>query len=80
MELSPERLGMREEGIQPCNEWCTPEFGGCPAVGLERRGSRQRERGGLEEGEHVGYERAAIGDDLWWGREVRGMDTVTTTK
>lgn len=62
---------MREEGIEPRDEWRTPQVRGCPAVGLNRSGSRECERGRLEEREHASYEEAPIGDDLLWAKAVR---------
>ena len=64
MELSPEWLGVREEGVEPRDHRGTPEVSGCPAIGLELSGSPQRERGGLEEGEHARHEETAVRNDL----------------
>jgi len=78
VEFGPERLGVREEGIEPRDERRTPKVRGRPAVGLHRGGSRKCERGGLKEGEHAGYEEPSVSNDLSWEKVVREIETQLT--
>lgn len=64
MEIYPEWLGMREEGVEARDEGCTPEVDGGPAVGEEFRGSGDAVACWLEHGEGVYHEETGVGDEL----------------
>ena len=62
--VGPERLGMREEGVEPRDERRAPEVGRRPAVGEELGGRGEREGAWVEEGEEVRKEEPAVRCDL----------------
>jgi hypothetical protein len=53
-----------EEGVDPCDEGCAPDVRRRPAIREEFGWGGEREGGRVEEGEEVGEEEAAVGDDL----------------
>ncbi len=73
VRVRPERLRVREEGVEPGDERRTPQVGRRPAVGQElgRRGERQRVR--LEEREEVREEEPGVRGELRGGGHVSGL-------
>ena len=65
MRVGPERLRVREEGVQAGDEWRTPEVRRRPSIWLELGRVREGERVRLEEGEEVREEEPAVRSKLW---------------
>ena len=64
MSVGPERLGVRQEGVQARDERRTPEVGRRPSVRQELGWGGERERVGLEEREEVRDEEPAVRGQL----------------
>lgn len=58
--VGPEGLGVREEGVQPRDEGCTPDVRSGPAVRKKLWGSSEREWSWMEEGEEISKEEPAV--------------------
>jgi hypothetical protein len=72
MHVGPKRLGVCQGGVDARDKRGAPEVGRRPPIRTEFGGGGERERGGVEEGDEVGDEDAAVGDDLLEGG-VGGM-------
>ena len=64
VRVRPERLRVREEGVEPGYEGRTPEVGRGPPVWKELGRGRQRQRVWLEEREEVGEEETSVRGEL----------------
>ena len=73
VRVGPERLGVREEGVEPRDERRAPEVGRRPAVGEELGGRGEGEGVWVEEGEEVRQEEAAIRGELSIGMYIMSM-------
>lgn len=64
MQVRPKRLCVCERRVDARDERGAPQVCRGPAVRQELGGGRERQRRGVEEGDEVGKEEAAVGDQL----------------